>query len=324
MATIEKHISDLLHLHDCVIVPGLGGLVANYSTATVVEERHLFVPPSKKIGFNRSLSHNDGLLVNHLCRREVIEYSEAMDRIHDFVSGIVKTIDRNEVFVIEGMGDLRKDALGNILFSPQQGDNSFLPDSFGLGQFQFEPLEAASPMTRSEEPVRRLLRSRSPRYWASVAAMLAGLFLFTSELKMPEQIKMNEGNLFYMSRSTGGSLQPKADQLFYPEEINPPEDSEPEEITLNEKSIETSSNDVVTLPKAGYHLIAASFKHVASAQHSLEGLKDNGFPEAGIIEADNGRFRISLCVLPNKSEALKRLYEVRDMPKFGEVWLLRK
>lgn len=323
MATIEKHISDLLHLHDCVIVPGLGGLVANHSTATVVEERHLFVPPSKKIGFNRSLSHNDGLLVNHLCRRESIDYGEAMDRIHVFVSETLKTIDRNEVIVFEGIGDLRKDALGNVLFTPQQGDNSFLPTSFGLGQFHFEPLQSESPAGKSEEPVRRLLRSRSPRYWASVAAMLAGLFLFTSELKMPEQTRVNESNLFYMSRSTGQSLQPRADQLSYPEEVTLQEAIDPGELTLNEKSIETLSNDVVPPPKTGYHLIAASFKHVEPAQHSLSGLRDNGFPEAAIIEADNGRFRISLCVLPNKSEALKRLYEVREMPRLGDAWLLR-
>ncbi|MGM0376598.1 MAG: SPOR domain-containing protein, partial [Bacteroidota bacterium] len=82
---MEKHISDLLYVHDCVIVPGLGGFVANHKPAVVVEERNLFRPPSKEIGFNRSLSHNDGLLAKHVSQREQISWEESLERIRTFV-----------------------------------------------------------------------------------------------------------------------------------------------------------------------------------------------------------------------------------------------
>jgi hypothetical protein len=32
---IEQYISELLYKYDCVIVPGLGGFVANYKSATI-------------------------------------------------------------------------------------------------------------------------------------------------------------------------------------------------------------------------------------------------------------------------------------------------
>ena len=53
---ITKYIKELLFLHDCVILPGFGGFVANYKSAKIDEIRNVFFPPSKDIGFNREIS----------------------------------------------------------------------------------------------------------------------------------------------------------------------------------------------------------------------------------------------------------------------------
>ncbi len=320
MATIEKHIADLLCLHDCVIVPGLGGFVANHSPAMVLEERHLFMPPSKEIGFNRSLSHNDGLLVNHLCRREGCSYQEGTEQVNAFVSELLLSIGRQEVAILDGIGDFRKDALGNMLFAPQ-GGNAFLPDSFGLGQFQFDPLESASSVGQSEEPVRRLLKSRSPRYWASIAAMMAGLFFFTSELKMPEQTQMNQGSFFSVSQeSQQPVLNQEADNAFYLESESVSDDGVEMESGVLAAS-EMSAQSPLKNEGSGYHLIAASFAQSGPAQKVLAQMQADGYPEASIMESANGRFRVALCSFANKSDAMAQLYQVREMPRFSEVWL---
>jgi hypothetical protein len=57
MENISKHISELLYFHDCVIVPGFGGLVANHITAVYDEEKNMFSPPAKEIVFNTNLKH---------------------------------------------------------------------------------------------------------------------------------------------------------------------------------------------------------------------------------------------------------------------------
>ncbi len=321
MAIIEKHISDLLCLHDCVIVPGLGGFVANHSPALVVEDRHLFIPPAKEIGFNRSLSHNDGLLVNHLCRREGYSYQEGMEKISSFVSELMETVDGNESRTLNGIGDLRKDTLGNMLFVPHVG-SSFSPDSYGLGQFQFEPLQSVSAVSNSDEPVRRLLKSRSPRYWASVAAMMAGLFFFTSELKMPEKLQMNQGSVFSMSMENSQPTISEAVPTVWPVESELDEASESGKGP--ESNIMSSSQEKMPVPHSrvkGYHLIAASFANVQPAQKVLDQLHNNGYPDACLVQGANDRFRVALCSFSNKSDALEHLYQLREMPRFREVWL---
>ncbi|GAO29764.1 hypothetical protein JCM15548_11990 [Geofilum rubicundum JCM 15548] len=137
---IEKHIAHLLHYHDCVIVPGLGGFVANYKSAMIHPEQNLFVPPLKEIGFNRSLLHQDGLLANHVAIEQSVSYAEASDILAAFVNDVRSRIAAGETVPMGEVGSLRGDAIGNILYAPNE-NASFLPDALGLSTFRFEPLD---------------------------------------------------------------------------------------------------------------------------------------------------------------------------------------
>ena len=74
---IDSHISYLLHLNDCVIIPDFGGFVANYQSAKIDPVVNLMHPPKKHIVFNKSLQNNDGLLVNELASCEGISFKNA-------------------------------------------------------------------------------------------------------------------------------------------------------------------------------------------------------------------------------------------------------
>ena len=64
MITLARHIELLLLEHDCVIVPGFGGFIANHVEAQYSgEQEQLFLPPYRTIGFNQQLKVNDGLLL---------------------------------------------------------------------------------------------------------------------------------------------------------------------------------------------------------------------------------------------------------------------
>ncbi|MDK2840768.1 MAG: hypothetical protein PWQ17_273 [Anaerophaga sp.] len=315
MASIEKHISDLLCLHDCVIVPGLGGFVANYKPAALIEERNLFQPPKKEIGFNRSLSHNDGLLTNHICKQEHLSWNESTERIHSFVDGFQTKINNGETFVFEGIGTFRKDALGNLQFTPNV-HNKLLPDAYGLIEFHFEPLQYVALQQKREEPVRRLLRSRSPRYWATVAAMIAGLFLFTPELKMPEHQQIDTGNIISsVAEKSAIATQPAT---YAPKQLTNSDNSASD---VSEKS-DIASGRTDDQVKTPFHLIAASFKYEAPAQQTAEQMKKEGFPDAQILLSSNGRFRVALESFEKRDSAVERLFALRKNEKFENVWLL--
>jgi hypothetical protein len=65
-------VSDLLFKHNCVIIPGIGGFVANYSQAEFKNDNRTILPSRKRVAFNQSLIENDGLLVNKLSQQKSI------------------------------------------------------------------------------------------------------------------------------------------------------------------------------------------------------------------------------------------------------------
>jgi hypothetical protein len=319
MANIEKHISDLLCLHDCVIVPGLGGFVANYKSATIVDERNHFMPPEKEIGFNRSLSHNDGLLTNHLIQREQKSWDEGSTIIREFVSDLQARIDDGETMVLKGIGSFRKDALGNLQFNPIER-NQLLPSAFGLGDFHFEPLTGNHSDTRKqEEPVRRLLQSRSPRYWTSVAAMIAGLLLFSPKLDMPEHHRVDTSNM--ISLMTDNAESAKSNETTKIADITTAAPEVVEE-TNTKQTQEAKQTETVPGVAKPFHLIAASFKYKSPANQTLEAFKKDGFAEAEILDSPNGRYRIALFSFADREEATRKLFALRKDDAYKNVWLL--
>ncbi|SFE02551.1 SPOR domain-containing protein [Thermophagus xiamenensis] len=316
MARIEKHILYLLTQHDCVIVPGLGGFVANYKPAVIIEERNLFQPPKKEIGFNRSLSHNDGLLANHICRIEKLSWDESNEQIKMFVENFQSKIKKGETIVFEGIGSFRTDALNNLQFTPNYR-NQLLPDAYGLFEFHFEPIQNVAIRQKHEEPVKRLLRSRSPRYWSSVAAVIAGLFLFTPELKMPEQ-QINTGHIISAVTESHPNNESISEAIIEQPagNLNDAQENFPDQAAMVPTNIETGTADKT------FHLIVASFKDETPAQQSVKQLKTQGFSDASIILGENGRYRVTLEAYHNRDKALNRLLELRKKELFKSIWLL--
>lgn len=162
---LDQHISDLLLEHDCVIIPGFGGLVANPVSARVDRLQHRFRPPSKEIGFNRNLSNNDGLLANQLVSALEISYSEANLQIEAYVRQLQQKLKNSGTVKLTGIGTLFLDRNQRYRFEPDARTNYRLA-SFGLTSFHSLPVElplekAASTVTplavqeTAPEPVKR-------------------------------------------------------------------------------------------------------------------------------------------------------------------------
>ena len=57
--SVPSYISDLLFLHDCVILPEFGGFVGNITAAQLNKSTGELTPPSKQILFNNNLTNNE-------------------------------------------------------------------------------------------------------------------------------------------------------------------------------------------------------------------------------------------------------------------------
>jgi cell division septation protein DedD len=150
MQKIDKHISELLNEHDCVIVPDLGGFVANYAPAKIHPVQHTFIPPSKNIVFNKNLKNNDGLLANHIATGESSTYPQALKYISHFVENTSSRLKKGEKVKIEEVGTLFFDVERNIQFEPDADANHLL-DAFGLSRFQSPAIKRDNISTRIEK-----------------------------------------------------------------------------------------------------------------------------------------------------------------------------
>ena len=129
------YISDLLFRHDCVIIPGLGGLITNYRSAQIHPVSHTFRPPSKSIRFNVNLQEDDGLLANYVSSCESISFASAQSKIERFVFSIQNDLEHKKEARLPKIGVLSVDLNGILSFEPDLNVN-YLPDAFGFEAIQ--------------------------------------------------------------------------------------------------------------------------------------------------------------------------------------------
>jgi hypothetical protein len=128
---ITQLISELLYKHDCVIVPNLGGFVAQHYASHFSSGSSLLLPPTKQILFNKNLKHNDGLLVSAYADKFLLDYNDAVSQIEDYKAYVVSLLEVKKRFELAQLGLLYIDSDLEMRFEAKV-DVNFLIDSFGF------------------------------------------------------------------------------------------------------------------------------------------------------------------------------------------------
>lgn len=132
MMQLILHAEHLLSIHECVIIPGLGGFVGRLSPARFDEINSTWTPPRKEIGFNSGLFHNDGLLLNSYVNTYSISYSEAFVMVEKAVLELKKELCTKKQIQFGRIGSLNYDENGALLFAPADDLLYFSARTFGL------------------------------------------------------------------------------------------------------------------------------------------------------------------------------------------------
>lgn len=313
MSNLEQHIASLLVRHNCVILPRFGGLIGSYQSAQKSEESGMIAPPYKEVIFNRSLSHNDGLLINSYSIEAKLSYIESERQIVLLIDSIQQRISKGESVALGEIGVFRMDGDGNINFK-QLDTINLLDKSFGFEAIQMVPLSVGAlgsfnSTTRSKIFV-KLISNR--RVTSGIAASIA-LFLFSTNISIRELESYNYSSLFSHSGSNALveslKIQESADAVVA-EPLKPVK----EPILV---SNDTNSSSRI------FHLIAASVTSRLEAEDLVESLKLKGKSEALIVEAD-GRYRISIEQFESKNLALISMKRYRNSEQYKSVWVYRE
>ena len=154
MITLAKHIELLLLDHDCVIVPGLGGFIANHADAMYGgEQKDCFQPPYRTIGFNQQLQMNDGLLVQSYMMAYDTSYPFANLQMEKDLEKMLHELEMDGEYTLENIGTLKKGINQNITFvAPETGILS--PALYGLHAYDIQSLSSVVKEKEIEKKLR--------------------------------------------------------------------------------------------------------------------------------------------------------------------------
>ena len=308
---VSAVIKELLFSHDCVILPGFGGFIGNYSPARIDKSTNTLHPPVKLISFNRNLNHNDGLLIDRISALEGTDYNHARYIVEDFVAGIKKQLSRGEKVVFDGIGTFMNNSEGNVQFEPDKYVNFDL-NSYGLTSFQFPLLEDFDVRRRVFKELHKETsgNSKFQKYlWRAaviipLAGALAALPLFTDIFKTRVQVTSLNPLVKTSPDSVGKNITSEKGDT--PESINTAKENSSDVISLQHaREPVTTLQSVQASVQEEYGIIAGSFKSESNALTLIKKLSAEGYaPE--MIKAPNGFFRVSAVKCSTLSEALSK------------------
>jgi len=349
-------ISDLLAGHDCVIIPGFGGFIGNYSPAQIDPVHHSFRPPTKKLLFNINLKQNDGLLAACVSNYFGASYEDACEMIDTFVQACKSALKSGKPFIIPEVGRLYPGREGNIQFEQDKNSN-LLPESFGMTPFISPPMSrnirAGKPeralVSNAEVPSeKRWMVPRSLR-WAAVIALPIGIaaVVGVTQYDRIQFSKTNDAGIFssVLSRFSSTSLIPKKDAPSKPAEpmdqyaaspsvfdqgLESDENDFPETLTSDvqpdpdiSKLQEVPQTNTAIHPDNPYAVIIGAFRSKENAESLILQLQQKGVTASVYDRSKSGLYRVTIGTFSQREEAMQLLSSAKS-GDFSGAWLLAK
>ena len=340
---IDAFISELLHQHECVIVPGLGGFLTNYAPARINPVHHVFLPPSKYIVFNASLSHNDGVLANHLSAARNISYRESLEHISHWLNEHKFRLKKGHNWTLENIGVLSLDGEGNMQFEPANNVN-YLAESFGLSSFVSPPVKRPE-VAHSDALVKRGIRSykiNQSLKWAAVALPFIG-FAFWGSFHTQDinRIYTSYANLMPWDNS-GSNIRPVMNTINSAGMLFTEYQTIYASVIADRSGMNTWRKIDTTVPVSRpvladkeakesfettiskrYFIIGGAFELIENAGKYVDELKGKGFPASIVYKNHRGLYVVGIKDFSDKETAQAQLSQIRSTEN-SDAWLITR
>ena len=319
MDEIALHIDFLLHTHDCIIVPGLGGFVLN---VTEVERNGLWGidTPSCELIFNSKLTYNDGLLAESLMKTNNISFDLASNKIDSACEELKSTLIEKDEVVWINLGTFRQNSDKVPFFLPNK--SYIRPNYYGLTNSRLKPTAILSTKGSDSD---NLIPFKTFFRYASSGIAVALLFFFivvsyNNFSPKSQQAEMVSKSLIFKNKKSKTET-PEVNIL-----TNAPEIAANNSAVSNRESHSPSENiktSTLSNSKSTYYIIVGVYEVADVAKKTLSSLKKQGFSEASILKRP-GRQDVYSASFTNKEEAQTFLKEIRkDHPAYKDAWLLK-
>ncbi|MCM1163552.1 MAG: hypothetical protein NC339_04810 [Muribaculaceae bacterium] len=319
MNDLALHIEYLLLRHDCVIVPGMGAFLAHNSGAVVDESTGMLMPPARTLGYNSELTHNDGLLIESVARREHKTFEAARAQVDKAVSAFMFQLKEETTLPIGNLGSLTADAeTGSLVFTPADVKTSLINlPSCGLQPVRLRPLEEEPELVvdaAATETHTRRRRIRKDRVAWVAASMMALLLVIGMAFIRPDS-NSNERHEYAsidsgLRSNVGNALASEAEKTL---EIS-------REILLNIarpvvlEGVQKVHMQAMVADR--YLLVVGSFPSEKAAKAFINGNNTLSYQEM------DGKYRVFAATASNINDAHKMSASLSET--YPNVWICRR
>ncbi|WP_337628233.1 HU domain-containing protein [Prevotella sp.] len=347
MTELERHIAKLLLDNDCVIVPGFGGFMAHHIAASYDEKNHIFLPPTRTVGFNPRLTMNDSVLAQDYVSCYDLSYPEALKRIES-------EVDEFRQMILGEDGGHELCGIGR-LYALENGEYDFIPNdngittpaTYGFQAFELDALPATesapeSAPAASAADIRKTEPSPFAAYSPIAEAAPSPAHNEEEEAEQPTlsiniPVKMLRHMaaacivLFVMlsipsrlgDASTGTTSQSAIDAKWLykimPKEMT---SGKPESLVASEEAAKAKADGQADESDAlpYYTIVLASRVSLKNAQHYVDKLHQQGMTEASVCR-HNGFTKVIYRKFASRAEANSALSQLKADSSFADSWI---
>jgi len=319
---IKQYIKELLYIHECVTIPSFGAFLTQSTRAFVNYEVGNFEPPKKIIGFNILLKNNDGVLANHLAKKEKISYEKALKKIEKEVIIWKQRLNTQNLF-FPGIGEMKLTYDKKIEFSPSRQIN-FDSNSFGLKPFQRNLIKKIIPVSDNKNLFHMDNQTKDD-------------LMFTPEEKKSQNPFLKYAAIAILTIALLGTSYYYGDKYMTEEKIEATKIAQKKikdnvlnatfdlgTISKIELNFDAENNYIQPVAEYNfYSIIAGSFRSMSNAEKKLSTLIEEGYNAEYSKSSPEGLYRVAYGRFESKKEALKLLNFIRHTLE-EEAWYLEE
>ena len=319
---IKQYIKELLYIHECVTIPSFGAFLTQSTRAFVNYEVGNFEPPKKIIGFNILLKNNDGVLANHLAKKEKISYEKALKKIEKEVIIWKQRLNTQNLF-FPGIGEMKLTYDKKIEFFPSRQIN-FDSNSYGLKPFQRNPIKKIIPVSDNKNLFHMDNQTKDD-------------LMFTPEEKKSQNPLLRYAAIAILTLALLGTSYYYGDKYMTEEKIEATKVAQKKikdnvlnatfdlgTISKIELNFDAENNYIQPVAEYNYYsIIAGSFRSMSNAEKKLSTLIEEGYNAEYSKSSPEGLYRVAYGRFESKKEALKLLNFIRYTLE-EEAWYLEE
>lgn len=323
MNRIIAHIEHLLVTHDCVVLPGIGAILAHTVESQVDRAAGVATPPSRVFTFNPAIRHNDGVLAASIARRDEISYEAACRVVENACEEMGREFESGHKLSLGRVGTLVRGSDGSMSFVTAEA-RELSPSTMWLPQLSIDAFTAilagagAGVVTVKTARRPRAILYRVVRMAAAVAVLIAvGLALSTP-------VKIDEYRQASLGISSMRAEEPYRELIETPGHATAPVvlmlRHHSDAVTVVDTAAQARGRAFQSAAGARYCLVVASLASEAETMRFIKQANDNALD----YFVKDGRYRV-YAVQGNTVGDVRLAAEAAGVnARYSESWICRK